>query len=297
MDTAEAPRRNLLIRADSSSQIGLGHIMRDLVLAQQYPHAIITFACQNLPGNIIDRIPYPAHILASNDPAELIELIISHTIDMVVFDHYGIDALFEQKVKKETGVTILSLDDTYQKHHCDILINPNIYARPERYKNLIPSQCTLQCGGKFLLIRKEFREAKEHPKVKTDAIFIAMGGSDPDNLSIGVLTSLPANARVHLVTTSSNPHLEMLYQYAAEHPSVTLHIDAPNVAQLMGECAFAVITPSSIAHEIMFMGLPFIAVQSADNQREFVTYMKHEGLNVMDYFESNAFKALFRRLR
>ena len=51
---------NILFRADSSSNIGTGHIMRDLVLAQQlekkYPHATITFAVQNLSGNINHKI-------------------------------------------------------------------------------------------------------------------------------------------------------------------------------------------------------------------------------------------------
>jgi len=34
--------KNILFRADSSSTIGIGHIMRDLVLATQYPKSNIT---------------------------------------------------------------------------------------------------------------------------------------------------------------------------------------------------------------------------------------------------------------
>ena len=33
------------------------------------------------------------------------------------------------KIKKETTVTILSFDDIYKTHHCDILLNHNIYAK------------------------------------------------------------------------------------------------------------------------------------------------------------------------
>jgi UDP-2,4-diacetamido-2,4,6-trideoxy-beta-L-altropyranose hydrolase len=43
---------NILIRADSSSQIGLGHIMRTLVLAAQYSDDTIAYACQDLAGKI-----------------------------------------------------------------------------------------------------------------------------------------------------------------------------------------------------------------------------------------------------
>jgi len=47
---------NILFRADSSSTIGTGHIMRDLVLASQYKDANIIFAVQNLDGNINHKI-------------------------------------------------------------------------------------------------------------------------------------------------------------------------------------------------------------------------------------------------
>lgn len=286
---------NLLIRADASSQMGLGHIMRDLVLAEEYSDANIAFACQNLPGNMIGKIPYPVHILSSNMPEELIEIIRAHAIDMVIFDHYGIDAAYEKRIKEETGVTLLSLDDTYQSHDCDILLNPNLYAQSERYASLVPEHCELRCG--VSLIRKEFKIAKQHPKPSTDALFIAMGGSDPANLSSQVLEVLPSDTKIHLVTTSSNPHLETLRHYQTRFPNLQLHINADDIAVLMQESSLAIITPSSIAQEVIFMGLPFIAVQSADNQKEFTAYMQRNGLSVMEYFEPKTLSTLLERLR
>ncbi len=47
---------NILFRADSSSTIGTGHIMRDLVLAEQFEDAGIVFATRDLPGNINHKI-------------------------------------------------------------------------------------------------------------------------------------------------------------------------------------------------------------------------------------------------
>lgn len=276
---------NLLIRADSSSRIGLGHIMRDIVMAQQYPQASITFACQELEGNINAHIPYSVHILNSNDPKELIDLIQTRAINRLIIDHYGIGYADEKRIKEATGVTMVILDDTYQKHCCDILINPNIYADPTRYKDLIPSHAILRCGKEFMLIRDKFYLAKKASIPKTDAILVAMGGSDPLNLSYEVIRALPSDRPIHLVTTHANPHLETLQHYSNEHPHIRLHLNTPHMAELMAQSALAIITPSSIAHEAIFMDLPFIAIQSAENQNEFVAYMKREGMKVMETFD------------
>ncbi len=69
---------NILIRANSSSYIGIGHIMRDLVLVKQYSNDNIIFATENLDGNINHKIEeenYKIELLKSNDFEELNDLI------------------------------------------------------------------------------------------------------------------------------------------------------------------------------------------------------------------------------
>ncbi len=56
---------NILFRADSSSTIGTGHIMRDLVLAKKYPNDNIIFVTQNLEGNINYKIEEEGYKLES----------------------------------------------------------------------------------------------------------------------------------------------------------------------------------------------------------------------------------------
>lgn len=276
---------NLLIRADSSSSIGLGHIMRDLVLAGRYPEASILFACRDLPGNMIERIPYPVHILSTDEPQELINLIRTRHIDMVIFDHYGIDEAFERKIKDATGVKVLALDDTYASHHCDILLNPNLYADASRYASLVPKGCELRCGKPFLLVRQEFYDVAQRPKADSHSIFVSLGGSDPANLSMKVLGALGSDLPIECVTTTANKALEHLKAYASAHPNVRLHVNAANIAELMHASRCAIITPSSIAHEAIAAGIPFVAIQSAPNQNEFVRYLKANGYPVIETFD------------
>lgn len=278
---------NILIRADSSSQIGLGHIMRDLVLAQQYPNDTITFACQNLAGNIMDKIPYSLHILNSNDPEELIDVIHALKIEMVIFDHYGIDANYEKYIKEQTGVRILCLDDTYKPHHCNILLNHNISADENRYKGLVPKNCELRCGSAYTLIRDEFKNEKMLSREKVYDLFIAMGGADTANLTTDILKTLDHALQVCVVTTTANAHLNELKIYTKDKKNISLYVDSHEIAKLLHQSRLAIITPSVMVHEVLFMEIPFIALKTADNQDDMVQYLKKHHYHVLQEWDSD----------
>lgn len=297
--------KNILFRADSSSTIGTGHIMRDLVLAKQYSDDKIVFATQELDGNINHKIKeagYGVEILKSNSVKELIELVKKHSIGLVVIDHYGIDYKYEKKLKKRTGVEILSFDDTYEKHHCDILLNHNISADKKKYKDLVPKSCELRCGSKYTLLREEFIEEKEkkrkvkNSKVKT--VFVAMGGADHSNINIKILKVLEKfdNLKVNLVTTTANKNLEELQGHVKEMKWINLHVNSNKIAKLMNKSDFAIVTPSVTLNEIYFMEIPFIAIKTAKNQDDMYRYLKKKKHLAMSKFTKTELKKYVERL-
>jgi UDP-2,4-diacetamido-2,4,6-trideoxy-beta-L-altropyranose hydrolase len=270
-----------LIRSDSSSTIGIGHIMRDLVFAKRLGGEI-AFACLNLEGNIIDQIPYPVHLLANSTLEKLIQLIQSEKFERVIFDHYGIDSNFEKQIKECTNVQIISLDDTYQSHHCDILLNHNLYADPKKYNSLVPSECILWCGGEHILIRDEFIAEKKVPREKIYDLLIAMGGADTANQIGDILKTLSDDMSIAILTTSANAHLNVLQTYASERPNIHLFVNSSHVALIMNQSKKAILTPSGIVHEAIYMELPFTALQSASNQDDMVEYLKTNGYSVRE---------------
>ncbi len=281
-----------LIRADSSSVIGLGHIMRCITLAKSLDGEVL-FASMPLAGNIIDKIPFETKRLKTNEPSELIELINALNIGLLVIDHYSIDAAFEREIKDATGVKILSFDDTYTPHHCDILLNHNIYADSSRYASLVPKGCELRCGGDFTLIRDEFKEEKKHPRAKQYDLLIAMGGTDATNLTQAILSSLPNALKIAVLTTSANAHLNALQDYARTKEHITLLINSNEVAKVMNQSRFAILTPSGTVHEALFMGISFIAIKVAENQNDMFNYLKKEGYTVLERWDEKAFLEQF----
>ena len=276
--------------------------MRNLVLAQKLqqkdPNIFITFATLPLKGNLDEKIKESgfAHIsLDSGKTKELIKHIQKEHIDFLILDHYGIDYKKEKKIKQKTGVKLLCFDDTYEKHHCDILLNHNIYADKKRYKALVPKHCKILCGKEHTLLREEFYQAKKKQykqKRKRRSIFVAMGGADHTNKNIKILKLLQKfqNIRINLVTTKSNKHLKKLKSYAKERANISVHINATNIAHLMAKSDFAIVTPSVVVNEVLFMEIPFIAIKTADNQVEMYTYLKRKKFLTLKSFSKRQLK-------
>lgn len=282
---------NILFRADSSSTIGTGHIMRDLVLAKQYPNDKILFATQDLSGNINHKISeagYEIYTLNSSDVEELDKLIKKLNIDLLVIDHYAIDAKQEKQLKiQNPKLKILAFDDTYEKHYCDILLNHNISADKKKYKGLVPKGCELRCGSKYTLLRDEFYEAK-----KQKTVFLAMGGADHSNLNIKILKILKdfENIQTIVVTTNANPNLNELKKYVKAKKNITLHINSDKIANLMRKSDFAIVTPSVTVNEVYFMKLPFIAIKTADNQKDIYKFLRQKKFLTLKKFNIEKLK-------
>ncbi len=305
--------KNILFRADSSSNIGTGHIMRDLVLAKQYLDDNIIFATQELDGNInhkIDEAGYKIEKLKSNNIEELDNLIKKLNIDMIVIDHYGINDKFEKKLKdKNPKLKVMVLDDTYEKHYCDILLNHNISGNPKKYKDLVPSHCELKCGAKYTLLRDEFikekkkLKKKKQPNIKnsTFKVFVAMGGADHSNINIKILKVLKKfknNVEVNIVTTTANQNLKELEKYCKTKSWINLHINSSKIAKLMAKSDFAIVSPSVTVNEVYYLGLPMIAIKTAENQDDMYKYLKKKKYPVISKYNRNKlFIAINRLLR
>jgi len=297
--------QKILFRSDSSSDIGLGHVMRDLVLAKRFHNAHIDFACQKLCGDINHQVleaGYRVHILNSNSTKELITLIKKLAIDLLIIDNYQLAYKEEKEIKQETGVKLFVLDDTYKKHHCDILLNHNISADIKKYKGLVPSSCQLQCGAKYTLLRDEFyaqkKKLKQAGNKQVKTIFIAIGGTDHSDINLDILKVINKfkNIRVTLVTSSSNKNLQKLQNYTKNKKEIKLHIDTKKMAKLMRKSDFAIITPSVILNEVYFINLPFIAIKTAKNQEEIYSFLKKKRYLTLKKFHSKKLALKIKQL-
>jgi UDP-2,4-diacetamido-2,4,6-trideoxy-beta-L-altropyranose hydrolase len=296
--------KRVLIRADASYTIGHGHIMRTLVLAKKYAKRgfEVSFATLNLEGNLNKKIldnKFGLYNLNTKNIEELINLIKKQNIDILVIDNYEIDYKSEKLIKEKTSVKIVCLDDTYEKHYCDVLINHNISANEK--KSLVPKNCKLKCGSKYTLLREEFYKYKNKKIKKSDEkkrVFVAIGGTDYSNINIDILKVLQLfeNIKVYIVTTSANKNLKQLKKYCKNKKFINLYIDTNKMAKLMAKTDFAVVSASVILNEVYFMQLPFIAIKTADNQQDIYNYLKKNKFYTLEKFDTKNFERSINKL-
>lgn len=281
MNFSEISNLKTLIRADSGSKIGHGHVRRDLILAQKFKD--VSFVCIDLPGSLAGEIPYPVFTLKSADVNELVNLIKEHKFELLVIDHYGISAADEKLIKEQTSVQILSFDDNYKEHFCDYLLNVNIYAGACKYANLVPANCELI----FLpLVRSEFYGEAKIKREKKFNYLIALGGTDALNLTAKIASNLLAkNKKVAAITTSANANLANLQNLADSELNFSLFINSNEVARLMNESEILVISASSLVNEALVLGAKFKAVRVADNQNEMAQWLAANGREIYEVDE------------
>jgi UDP-2,4-diacetamido-2,4,6-trideoxy-beta-L-altropyranose hydrolase/UDP-4-amino-4,6-dideoxy-N-acetyl-beta-L-altrosamine N-acetyltransferase len=289
--------KTILFRANSSSTIGTGHIMRDLVLVKQYKESEIIFATQELQGNINYKIAeagYKIELLEDNSMEKFQKVVDKYHPILVIIDSYDIDYSFEQKLKNQNPkLKLMVVDDSYERHYCDILINHNVSGDTNKYRGLVPSNCELRCGAEYTLLRDEFHQAK-----KSKTVFIAMGGTDYGNLNISILEVLAKfdNLNVIILTTVANPYLKELERYVEDKEWIELHINSNRVATLMKISDFAIVTPSVTVNEVYFMELALIAITVAPNQKDMEEYLKKSGHLVIDSFSSEKLESYIEEI-
>jgi len=308
--------------------------MRDLVLAKRLKDEAIVFVTRDLEGNINHKIVeagYALESVGSNDVEEFATLVKKYDPKMIVIDSYAIDIEYEKNLKELfPNTTLLVLDDNYKPHHCDILLNHNFYADVTKYDGLLPKNCTLWCGKKHTLLRDEFETAKNGKSIdffhnhiveaqtegricprregyerslvkkrgKTKTILLSLGGSDPKNITLKLLKIVRKYKNIHTltVTTSANKNLKKLDSFTRHKKNITLIINSNNMANLMKNSDFAIITPSVTVNEALFMGLPFLAIKTANNQNEAYRYLKNKGFRALGGYDKRVIERVMKGL-
>jgi UDP-2,4-diacetamido-2,4,6-trideoxy-beta-L-altropyranose hydrolase len=298
-----------VFRVDASTSIGTGHVMRCLTLADRLRNRmdVIHFLSREHEGNLVDLIDgrgFPVTRLPTtrtadaatahsswlgaslqDDSAQCLAAIdrLGARPSLLVVDHYALDKRWERALRPAVE-RILAIDDLADRpHECDVLLDQNLHESPEScYSGLVDSSTRVFVGPRYALLRPEFDAVT--PRVRdsgVNAILAFFGGDGESDEIMKLLDALRAldheAPRVTVVTGHGNPNTSKVRHAARELRNIRIVETTSRMADLMVEADLGVGTCGGAAWERCAVGLPTLAVITAENQREDARLLHERG--------------------
>ena len=298
-------RSHIAFRADASLQIGTGHVMRCLTLADALSEqgAQCVFICREHAGHLLSLIERRGHKAFSlpapiagyeaqpglahatwlgtdwaTDAEQTRQLLKEQSIDWLVVDHYALDARWERDLAPHYRKLMVIDDLADRLHTCDLLLDQTYGREVADYRPLVPADCNTLCGSEYALLRPEFAALRSYSlqrraRPALGELLITMGGVDKDNATGQVLQALcncplPADCRITVVMGASAPWLDKVRKQAQDMPWTTrVLIGVSDMAQLMADSDLAIGAAGATSWERCCLGLPTAMMVLAENQR------------------------------
>lgn len=267
----------VLIRADASAVIGIGHVARCLTLAQQLvaQGATVAFACRELPGHQLARIAAEGHevvalpVDADDEIAALAALLPENrSFDWIIVDHYGLDARWE-RAARQWARSIMAIDDLADRpHDCDLLLDQNFTASVALYQPLTPPACQILAGPRYALLRPAFRRGRAADADSARRVLVSFGGFDQAGMTLKTLQALMGidGVQVQCIAGQASADLPALQALVSQRPDWQLLGFVDDLAQRMASATLFVGAGGGTTWERAALGLPSLCVSVADNQ-------------------------------
>lgn len=247
-----------IFRTDASAQIGAGHVMRCLTLAE-FLHSKghqCEFICKDLIGNLswrICRAGFLCHLITENDKQlcnenklnegdysdwsdacialdtrQTVEIVKNDKVDWLIVDNYFLDYRWETQLTNYVDKIMVIDDLANRRHCCDLLLDQTLDRNVSAYNGLVTNYVTMLCGSNYILLRPEFFEFREASLARRIVpvfknLLVSLGGMDENNITSSILkilpeASLPQDLRITVLLEETAPWLSSVHKLASFLP-------------------------------------------------------------------------------
>lgn len=308
----------VIFRTDASLDIGTGHVMRCLTLADALSErgAECRFVCREHPGNLLGLIrergfeaaalPLPADTaLHSVQPdeqppvhaawlgadwrsdAEAMRAALGESqVEWLIVDHYALDARWETALRPHCRKLMVIDDLADRPHDCDLLLDQNLVAdRSHRYYGRVPAHCGLMLGPEYALLQSQYAEL--HPRVPpregpVRRVLVYFGGADSNNMTGMAIAAFLSFDRedvaLDVVINPKSPHAGAIRRQVEGQQHIMLHAGLPSLAPLMVQADLAIGAGGATSWERCCLGLPSLVITLAENQKPIAAELDLQGL-------------------
>jgi len=287
---------DVVFRTDSSHNIGTGHVMRCLSLADEIRRngTNISFICREGLGNLISYIEnrgYEVHQLPGEIDIEKDRKLTNKILskyetkpDGLIIDHYDIDISYESSLRDRVKKIMVIDDLANREHDCDLLLDQNYSKNEDRYNGLVLGNCIQLLGPEYAILRPQFQKARGNLRKRdggVNRILVFMGGSDPKNVTSKVLRAIHMLERpdivIDVVIGNLSPYHDEIKILTSKIPNTNCHHNVDNMAELMLSADLCIGAGGTTTWERCCVGLPTMTIILSENQKNISESLDKEG--------------------
>ncbi len=277
----QAPRTAFYCEA--STDIGLGHVMRSLTLAQElrekYNAKICFYVNDFEPAlNMISKTDF---MYSTTDKIP--------DVDVLIIDVLHQPAL-NDVLKKAHFKVLVIIDDLYSfdtiYSYADIVVNSQITANNVNYDQFSALKKLL--GLKHLLLRHSFQKyltsEKQQEKQKRKEIkniIVTFGGGDRLGSTLKVLNALNKASLPIKITVIIGNAFPFMKEFEQLRSTLSSHFEiifnAPHIEDYMYQADLAFCTAGYTGYELIAVGTPFFIIEQENEQHPIVQKLVETG--------------------
>lgn len=285
----------ILFRLEATPELGSGHLMRCLALAEKLKESIsnvdITFiTSSNAVGEQVKSYDYKLiNLPPSKNVVEEIRYYEKYLKKAIVItDIPDISEDYLKTLKKEVWLLVSIDDGSDTVFYSDILINPN---HNPNINYSYSSKTQYYSGAKYVILKKAFEKyavKKKRLRREVKSLFICFGGSDRNNITKKILNMIrEMDVNITVVIGMMYPYYNELVKDIKEHINIQIKRDAHNMDELIYDADLAIISGGTLLYETCAVGTPAIVIcQNEEQNRESEFFAKNNASINLGMFDN-----------
>lgn len=258
-------KKRIVFRADASAQIGYGHFIRSLALADMLKDDFDCVFFTTEPSQYqIDELDKVCRFVVLHEEGKFEDFVnCLDGTEIVVLDNYFFTTAYQQEIRAK-GCKLVCIDDMHDKHYvADAIINHGPVT-PNQFD--CEPYTLLYLGDKYKLLRKPFLSPAP-TKARNNVALVNLGGADPFRLTDKIISLLlQVSNRYEIVVILGDT--VYLSEESRQRVKVRSRLSAEEMAELFETSAFGILPASTVSIEAASRGLPMMIGYQVDNQEE-----------------------------
>lgn len=265
----------VIFRTDGNPQIGSGHIMRCLSLADAFGdlgQAVVFVTADDCFQSVIRSRGYECIVLSTeydhmeDELPRFLALLQKQRPGCVLLDSYFVTPGYMSVVRREAPLVYIDDLNAFD-YPANLVVNYTLYGKKLPY----PKNKRYLLGPQYALLRKEFQNVPAwRATEQVRNVLLSTGGADLEHVALKCVQYLlgqpTSHIIYHVILGAMNQDIPEIERISAGCSCIQLHRNVTDMRSLMLQCDAAVSAGGTTLFELCACGLPTVTYVLADNQ-------------------------------